>query len=406
MERNLIICDIGGGMEYSLNLIRKQGFRLIIISEKQFKLLGGDIQITESPLNHEVIIKKLNEINLKFHGVIPLGRERGVMLSALISKEFNLPGLSIIQSKILTNKYLLYRHLNKFKIPVPRTRLVSSYKELIRISSIIKFPIVIKPVNSVGAQGVIKVDSIEELKSGYEYAKKVSKKIIVQECLFGTEHSIEAVVSGDNVYITGFSDRNYLYKKYEPFFVEEGDTLPSELTLDEFEKIKELFIRAINSMGINSSVIKGDIILTKEGPKIIEIAGRLGSPNFWHLNYLSYGTNSLILGVNIACGEKIKEKKAALIYKKSKKGVIFKCIFCERGFFNRIIGLKKIRTMKGFYKFDWWDSKQPQKGDLVGNFENLSDMVAYVIIVGNSLKRAKILSEQILSKIKILVDKE
>lgn len=400
MRKKIIISDVGGGMEEYFDRIREKDYDLFVISEKKFKLTKNDFQLIICPTKINEILTYFKKNNLNdFVGVIPFGRERGVKLAAALSKYLNLPGLSIEQANILTNKFKQYELFSKNLLPVAKSFKILNLDDIKPIIKDLNFPIVIKPMDSVGAQGVRKINSMSEIIESYNYTRSISKNIIIQEYLQGSEHSIEAIVYNETPYLTGFSDRLYLYEEYDPFFVEEGDILPTRLTDTKFNELKDVFFKAIKELKIKNSIIKADLIYTKNGPKIIEITGRFGSPNFWELNNLANTTNALNASLKIYTGEKPSFKDLNF---KNKLGVVFRCVFTKPGKYQKIEGLNTILKSKNLYKFGWWDSIEPKAGDLIGNYENLTDMVAYVVVTGKDHVTAFDNSTKILSQMKII----
>ncbi|MEI8363985.1 MAG: ATP-grasp domain-containing protein [archaeon] len=399
-RKKIIITGVGGGIEEGLKFIKLNGFDLFIISERDLRIDANDEQlfISLDEIDKIKFYLKKHRKKDEFAGVIPFGFEKGVKLSAHISKMYRFPGLSIKQAELFTNKYLMYTLLSSKQIPVPRTMKVDSFEDFKSKTKHFEYPFVIKPVDCAGARGVRKVRNEGELLESYSHARTVSNNIIIQEFLKGSEHSIEAIVSNNQIYITGFSDRIYLYKKYNPFFVEQGDVLPTNLSQEKYKNLCKLFVSAINILKIKNGVVKGDLIYTCDGPKIIEMAGRLGSPNFWKLNNMAYGTNSIVAAIYVALG-KVPRKKDVFISKSI--GVTFKCIFFKNGFYKDIKYKSNISKMPGFVEFRWWKGSEPKQNTYLGDFKNLSDMVAFVITKGNSRKESNINCDNIIKKIKI-----
>jgi biotin carboxylase len=89
---------------------------------------------------------------------------------------------------------------------------------------------------------------------------------------------------------------------YEPGSVKElGGSAPSEWISEEQEATK-IILQAARVLGIQRGTIKCDLVLTEEGPKIIEMTCRLsGGPLAWIVKQ-STGVDYLRQAVRIACG--------------------------------------------------------------------------------------------------------
>jgi biotin carboxylase len=165
------------------------------------------------------------------------------------------------------------------------------------------FPLVVKPVDNMGARGCRMVRAGNELtdavKTAVSYSR--SKRAIIEEYMDGPEFSIDSLVYNDTITITGFADR-HIY--YPPYFIEMGHTMPSAISEDLKTRIFEEFKKGVKALGLTCGAAKGDVKLTKNGPKIGEIAARLsgGYMSGWTYPYAS-GINLTEQALRIALGD-------------------------------------------------------------------------------------------------------
>jgi len=90
-----------------------------------------------------------------------------------------------------------------------------------------------------------------------------------------------------------------------------GHSEPSQLSLIEQEKVTELTKKALKALKLNNSPSHTEIIITKNGPKIVEIGARLGGDNITtHLVPLSTGIDMVKSVIELALGipPKIEKK--------------------------------------------------------------------------------------------------
>lgn len=85
----------------------------------------------------------------------------------------------ITENKLKTNEYF-----EKWGIPFPRIYNQEDVK-----NKLVKFPVVIKPIKGSGSQGVLKINSWEEL----DFFTNYFKKIIIQEYAQGDEYTIDGI---------------------------------------------------------------------------------------------------------------------------------------------------------------------------------------------------------------------
>ena len=175
------------------------------------------------------------------------------------------------------------------------------------------FPLVVKPVDNMGARGCRMVRSEEEFKSAVDIAVSCSRSgyAIIEEYMEGPEYSIDALVYNGTFTVTGFAIRHI---KYPPYFIEIGHTMPAVLEKSVHDQLISVFALGAKALGLSCGAAKADIKFTKKGPMIGEIAGRLsgGYMSGWTYPYAS-DLNLTKQGLLIACGREpedlIKNRK-------------------------------------------------------------------------------------------------
>lgn len=165
------------------------------------------------------------------------------------------------------------------------------------------FPLVVKPVDNMGARGCRMARNFDELVSAVKTAISYSrsKRAIIEEYMDGPEFSIDSLVFNGTINITGFADR-HIY--YPPYFIEMGHTMPTKFSINEKNLLIDEFKKGVFALGLHCGAAKGDVKLTKDGPKIGEIAARLsgGYMSGWTYPYAS-GVNLTKLALQIALGD-------------------------------------------------------------------------------------------------------
>lgn len=171
----------------------------------------------------------------------------------------------------------------------------------------ITFPLVVKPVDNMGARGCRMVRSKEEFLPAVNCAVECSRTgyAIVEEYMEGPEFSIDALVQNGTFTVTGFAVRHI---KYEPYFIEVGHTMPAELDKKMHDELISVFALGAKALGLTCGAAKADIKYTAKGPMIGEIAGRLsgGYMSGWTYPYAS-DLNLTKQGILIASGQEPEE---------------------------------------------------------------------------------------------------
>jgi biotin carboxylase len=202
---------------------------------------------------------------------------------ATVLKRLGLPGLSIESARLACDKLAMKECFSRAGVPVPWFSAVRTPQDLSRIAIERGHDLVVKPVDSRGSRGVQRVSDVKTLTRAFSLASSHSPtgRVMAEQYLEGPQVSTESVVVDGRCYTPGFSDRNYEYlERYAPFFIENGGDLPSHLPQDIQDSVKHVVARAAAALGIVNGTVKGDIVVHKGEPYVIELAARLSGGFF------------------------------------------------------------------------------------------------------------------------------
>lgn len=275
---------VGGGFEAvpGIQVAKSMGLK-VALSDGNFHAPGkkyadffyrANTYSTEETLNAaHSHLEKSGSID----GVIALAADVPTTIATLC-RNFKLPGLSLETARLASNKLLMKERFLDQNLPIPWFRKISSLKELQALIAAQKGAYVLKPVDSRGARGVLKIDQKSNLEwcFGYSLQYSPSQTLILEEFIGGPQVSTESLVQNGEVWNIGFADRNYSrVDRYAPFFIENGGTQPSTLKKKNQTAIFDLAAKAGKVLGLTDGVVKGDMVLKGEQPYVIEIATRL-----------------------------------------------------------------------------------------------------------------------------------
>lgn len=182
------------------------------------------------------------------------------------------------------------------------------------------FPLVVKPVDNMGARGCRMIRNENEFLSSVQTAVKYSKthNAIVEQYMEGPEFSIDALVYDGTFTVTGFAVRHI---KYPPYFIEIGHTMPCQIDEKMRRQLISVFALGAKALGLTCGAAKADIKFTENGPMIGEIAARLsgGYMSGWTFPYAS-DLNLTKQGILISAGmipKELLEKRVPVNYEPS-----------------------------------------------------------------------------------------
>lgn len=164
------------------------------------------------------------------------------------------------------------------------------------------FPVVVKPVDNMGARGVRRIEQPADLPDAVHDAVAFSRsgRAVVEEFIDGPEFSVDAIVWNGEVTICGVADR-HIY--FPPYFVEMGHTIPTGADREVRRRLADVFKAGVAALGIENGAAKGDVFFSGSGPVIGEIAARLsgGYMSGWTYPFAS-GVEVTAAAMNIAMG--------------------------------------------------------------------------------------------------------
>lgn len=235
------------------------------------------------------VLTELKPYQIKF--VIP-GSEPGVNLADQISNALNLPTSNSLKlSEARRDKFLMHEAL-KVKGVAAMDHLASSdVKEIITWAKSrkgtpsleekakSKFSIVLKPLSSAGTDGVQVCESEEEIKQAYNLiaGKKnifgqVNEKVLAQRFLEGDEYVVNTVNYNGKSFVTEVWRSLKKNMEGAPVYDTQQPVSPDE---KEFKVLADYNSKVLDALEIRYGAAHSEIMLTKDGPVLIEVAARL-----------------------------------------------------------------------------------------------------------------------------------
>jgi biotin carboxylase len=318
---------------------------------------------------------------------------------ASVAHALGLPGITIETAQLAGDKLAMKERFVEKEISIPWFCMVDSVTHLRRILSERGFPVVVlKPVDSRGARGVLRLTESVDLDWAYEHSVSFSPsgRVMLEEYLEGPQISTESVIINGRAFNPGFTDRNYEFlDRFAPYIIENGGHQPSVLTTEQQNSVSRLAEQAALSMGITTGIAKGDMVLTKDGPKVIEIAARL-SGGWFSTDQIPLATGVDLIGaaIRMALGEQVPEEDLIPRYQ---KGVAVRYFFPEPGRVVRIENAEQYRDRSWVHKLGFFVKPE----DIVEPVTNHTKRAGFVITMGETRDQAIERAEQVVESIKI-----
>ena len=375
---------IGGGVFQvpAIKTAKSMGLKVVVTDynpEAEGMLLADyPIEVSTRNINLSVNTAKQFHRACPLDGVMTVGTDASQTVAA-VADALNLPGIPFEVAERATDKIKMRQVLKEKGVPVPDFRPIWTLEECQQAIQDMPLPLVIKPCDNMGARGVRKIERLDDLISAFREAKEasISGKLILEEFMEGPELSLDALVFEGSIHITGVADRII---ERAPYFVEIGHTLPSALPEKQQSRAVAVFKQAIFALGIDIGAAKGDIKITPEGPKIVEIAARLSGGWMSAYTYpLSTGVNLYKAAIQIALGETPTDLKPKTSLVSAERSLL-----PPPGKILSIQGVEEARKIKGVKEI----ILMKEAGDMAEEPRSNLGKVGYVITVGKTREEA------------------
>jgi phosphoribosylamine---glycine ligase len=196
-------------------------------------------------------------------------------------------GAQLEGSKDFTKKLLLENH-----IPTAKAATFTDYKKALAYVRSQGIPIVVKADGLAAGKGVTVCESLGQAETALEDAMKkkvfgeAGAKVVIEEFLQGEEASILAFVDGECIIpMVSAQDHKRVFEgdkgpntggmgSYSP-----APVVTEKINAEVLEKILKPTVEALKRMGIvYKGVLYAGLMITPEGPKVIEYNCRFGDP--------------------------------------------------------------------------------------------------------------------------------
>ncbi len=387
----------------ALRKAKERGLNVILLASNQYDytkirqeelkyvdtFIEADYKDMESTLRKSI---EFNDHSVPIDGVLTFF-EYAVPITSCVAAKLNLAGIPVENAENSRNKYLMRTAFEKHGVPIPSYKSIQTLYEAMAFASVIGYPNVIKPVNMAASRYVFKNYNSNDLEKHFAlidggnppYGEAKQRTILLEEYMDGQEFSVESVISRGKIHHFAITQKTTTGVNT---FVEIGHVVPASLTVEIESEIYKVASQGISALGLNSCVTHSEIKLTSKGPKIVEIAGRLGGDRIPELVKLASGIDLWDMALSAALNEELttapkRNQSAAIAF-----------LTAEPGKIEHIEGIETAKKNDNIHDV----TIKVRKGDIVSPLSNSFDRIGEVIATGtnpgeaqrNALKASKI----------------
>ena len=345
----------------------------------------SDIHIFDDECQLESLldIAKVMHANNPFHAVCCL-HDNMQHFSIAIAEAFQLQ-FPVTAHSLETSicKYKTRQLLKTSRLDITLCEQVNSYEELAQFIEEHAGEFILKPLQGTGSAGIQRINStvfLADVITQWQ-SNKGQFPAIIEQFLVGEEYSIECFSESGQHRVLAITEK----LKDESNFVELGHAMPAAITTEQEAAIIDFIKTVLTVLQVDNGPSHSEVILTSEGPQLIETHTRMGGDNIADLVELTTGLNLIELTVDQSLGEFVLDRIPQDLPKKGYAAVRYIApVFNQNTCFESCHGIAQAEQPK-HVKFVKVLKKQ---GDDMGLVRHSYDRTAMALCQGDSLAHA------------------
>ncbi len=271
----------------------------------------ADVYHPVNILDYEALVAEFDK--LKPCGVASVCSEIAMHPMNMLLRRMGVPCNSELTEKVTTDKYLMRKMMKEAGIDGPQFMFLEKGYDVDAVRNEVKnfnFPLIAKPTDMSSSRGVFKIDTIDNLREGLDYAFSWSdnKTVILEEFIFGQEYSGDSIAYKGEYKLLAVTEK---HTTGAPHFVETGHKQPAPLSSEMYNKVENTLYKVFKALNIEYGAIHPEFRITPDGKVMfMEIATRMGGDCIGtDLVPLSTGYDYMGMVINIGCGKAPDFKK-------------------------------------------------------------------------------------------------
>ena len=262
----------------------------------------------------------------------------------------------------------------------------------------IRYPVIIKPVDSTGWNGISICNNESELRYGYENAMSYSKRkeIIIEKFIEGDEISVNYTLKNGNMSLSCMFDK-YFNHDIGMLPIAVANIYPSKYLDKYLDSLNSKVINFILNLGCLNGVLFLQGKVNKEGFVFFEMGYRLaGSTSYKFISKLNKINNMEML-VNYSLTGNMSGYDLSLDNSKFTSYCCILSLFPRSGVVGRICGLDEIQMLDSIIDV----SQFYQVGDFINHTGTLNQVILRFFIIEKTVDRLKETIEYIHENVKV-----
>ena len=330
-------------------------------------------------------------------GVVAPGIDFPVAIAARIAARLGVPHpLDPSTAQAATSKLRQRERFAEAGVPHARHRVCSSLAEASAAAGELGFPCVVKAPDLQGQKGLGLVAAADALPEAFDLARGMARSsvVIVEELVAGTEVTVNAFSADGRFHALTVTDR--VLAEPPAFGVALAHVWPSVLKPEALVEVVRVAEAAANASGVENGPTYTQVLVGEDGPRVCELAARLGGGHDAELCEAALGVDLNRLAIAAALGEQLDDR--AYVPNEQVGGACVRFLVPEPGTLEAVEGIEDAERSNGVV----WVRSYRQPGHVSAALRRGADRAGAVLAVGGSRKEAVERAERAAGRIRFV----
>jgi biotin carboxylase len=311
-------------------------------------------------------------------GIIAPGIDWPVAIAARVAERLGLPhAISPETATLSTSKLRQRERFAEAGVPQPRFEVCSGAEEAAAAGDRIGYPCVVKAPDRQGQRGLSFVTEARRMASAVEVALDAARSptLLVEEHVAGREVTVNAFSVGDRFRPLTVTDR--ITAEPPAFGVALAHAWPSELEPEQIAGVIEAAAAAAEAVGIANGPSYTQVLVGPDGPRVGELAARLGGGHDAELCKAVLGVDLNGLALAAALGQDVLPTELAPAARAD--GGCVRFLVAPTGELRDVSGLEEAFALEGIRGIRLYRKEGHRFGPLLRG----ADRAGAVLALGN-----------------------
>ncbi len=320
--------------------------------------------------------------------------EWGVEAASEAASRLGLAGTRPEAAHRLRSKKALREALDDAGLPNPSYASAATLTQAERAVQDIGLPVIVKPVDGNASRGVMRIDHFEDLSLAFRTALEASRcnLVMVEAFMEGEEYNVDGLMYDGRYILGGITGKE---RSSAPYRFDWGIYMPPRLSAEDETDIAEAVQRALDAVGLRFGTTHAEVMLTAQGPRIVEVAGRPGGGRIpTDLIPLTYGMDFMADALRVCMGEPPQEQRRWV------RGSAVYWIPTHSGVVADIQGVDEARALRSVREV----VLSVKVGDTLRHVVDCAtrDKVGYILTVADDVEEAVRIAKEARDRIQII----